>query len=146
MTEDRRRILEMVAEKKITIEEATRLLELTNDTPGSGAGRAETAQATKPAPKYIRVVVHPNPDGGEQAGHEHVNIRVPLTLIRAGIKLTGLIPAVASERMNEAMKEKGIDLDLSKLNPDDLEQLVDALAELEVDVRDRKESVRVYLE
>ncbi len=146
MSDNQRRILEMVAEKRLTVDEAAKLLELTGNPAGAETGGTETTRATKPVPKYIRVVVKPNAESGDQAGHEHVNIRVPLALIRAGIKLTGLIPAVASDRMNEAMREKGIDLDLSKLNPDDLEQLVDALSELEVDVKDQKESVRVYLE
>ena len=146
MSDSQRRILEMVAEKKITVEEAAQLLSATESTAGVASGGRDVAQATKPKPKYLRVVVQPTTESGEETGHEHVNIRVPMALIRAGLKLTALIPSDASERVNEVLRGKGIDVDLRKISADDLEQLVDALSELEVDVKDKKEKVRIYLE
>jgi hypothetical protein len=62
------------------------------------------------------------------------------------MKLTSLIPGNASNKVNEALREKGIDFDLRNLKTEDLEELVDALSELEVDVQDGKEKVRVYVE
>ncbi len=69
-----------------------------------------------------------------------------MALIRAGIKLTSLMPSNASNHVNEALKSKGVDVDLSKIKPEDLEQLVDALSDLEVDVHGNQGKVRVYLE
>ena len=68
-----------------------------------------------------------------------------MNLIRAGMKLTSLIPPHASDKMNEAMREKGVDFDLRNMKPEDLEELINALSDLEVDV-DGKTKVRVFAE
>jgi len=146
MTDSKKRILEMLAEKKITVDEAERLLSLTGS-----QEEAENKSSVKPPDlklpfKYLRVVVEPGPDAEPGRGNEKVNIRVPMKLIRAGMKLTALIPPQAYDKMHEAMNEKGIDFDLRNLKPDDIEELIEALADLEVDVNDGKEKVRVYVE
>jgi hypothetical protein len=43
------------------------------------------------------------------------------------------------------MREKGIDFDLKNIKPEDLDELVAALSDLEVNV-DGKEKIRVYAE
>jgi hypothetical protein len=68
-----------------------------------------------------------------------------VALIRAGMKLTSLIPSDAVEKANVALKEKGIDMDLNKIKAADIEPLIDALSELEIEVNDEKK-VRVYME
>ncbi len=146
MTGNRRRILDMLAEGKITVDEAERLLALTGEPAGSEAGASDTVRANKPKPKYMRIVVEPDPEGGPDAGPEHVNIRVPLGIIRAGMKLRSLIPSDAANRIDEKLKSKGLNLNLRNLKDEDLEQLVEALSELEVDVKGGKEKVRIYVE
>ena len=82
--------------------------------------------------KYLRVVV----DGKDKA-----NIRVPIGLIRTGIKLTTLMPLSASEHLTE----HGIDL--SQFNNLDGDELMEALGELQVDVdSENGDSVRVFCE
>ena len=49
------------------------------------------------------------------------------------------------DKMNEAMREKGVDFDLRNMKPEDLEELINALSDLEVDV-DGKTKVRVFAE
>ena len=144
MTDNRRQILDMLAEGKISVDEAERLLSLIGQTAGGEAGTADIAPADRPKPKYLRVVVGPDPEAGPEAKAEHVNVRVPLTIIRAGIKLTSLIPSDAANKVNEAMQSKGIDL--RNVKEEDIEQLVEALSELEVDVQDGRQKVRVYVE
>lgn len=145
MSDSQKRILEMLAEKKISVDEASRLLGAIGQPAGSGSHSSDRAQTGRQRPKYLRVVVQPNADvvGAEV---EHVNIRVPLALIHAGVKLTALIPSHAAGQVTDALKDKGIDLDLRNLKPEDLEQFMDALGELEVDVRNGREKVRVYVE
>ena len=63
-----------------------------------------------------------------------VNIRVPMQLLRAGVRLAGLIPPQAREHVNEAMRERGIPFDLSQIKPDNLQELVDQLNDLTIDV------------
>ena len=73
-----------------------------------------------------------------------MNIRVPMSLIRSGVKLAALVPGDATSRMNEKLREKGIGIDVGNLKSEDLDQLVDALADMEVDVQGGKEHVRVF--
>ena len=146
MAENRKRILEMLAEKKITVDEAERLLALIGTEEVTGDQPSDTAPDRKRPAKYLRVVVQPG-SGGE-SGHsaERVNIRVPMNLIRAGMKLSALIPPHAADKVNETLREKGIDFDLRNLKADDIEELVAALSDFEVDVESGKEKVHVYVE
>jgi hypothetical protein len=70
-----------------------------------------------------------------------------MSLIRAGIKLTSLIPPEAMEKVNGALKEKGINFDVRSVKAEDIEELIGALGELEVDVMSAKgEKVKVFVE
>jgi hypothetical protein len=137
MNEERRRILNMLAERKITAEEADGLLEALGQNPpamnGSSVGPAN--------PKFLRVLVE-DYEGGRG---EKVNVRVPLNLVRAGVRLAALLPAVASDHINQALKQSGVDIDISKVKPENLEELVDHLRDLSVDV-DGPQKVRVFCE
>ena len=82
----------------------------------------------------------------EEGKPSKVNVRVPFELIRAGMRLAALIPVVAYEPVNRALKDSGVDLDISKIKPEDLEGLVAHLQELQVDVDDGAEKVRVFCE
>ena len=144
MSDNQRRILDMLAEKKISVDEAQRLLSLIEPGEEAETKKPRDASRKKSDAKYFRVVVEPKEGTGAEV--ERVNIRVPIRLIRAGIKLTSLIPAHASGQVNEALREKGIDFDLRNLKTEDLEELIDALSDLEVDVQNGREKVRVYME
>ena len=147
MTESQKKILEMLAEKKINTDEAYRLLNALD--PGDAGSTEPPKEGTvigKKA-KYLRVTVMPDPDHPNSENTDRVNVRVPMNLIRAGIKLTSLIPNEASDKVNEALREKGINFDVRNIKPEDLEELVLALADLEVDVSShRGEKVKVFVE
>lgn len=143
MTDNQRKILEMLADKKISVEEASRLLALVAPEKGTGTGEGKGG---KGLPKYLRVIVKGESINGKNGEHGQVNIRVPMTLIRAGVKFSSLIPPGAYNKVDAALKEKGIDFDLRNIKPEDIEELVSALSELEVDIQDGKEYVRVYVE
>jgi hypothetical protein len=133
MNEHRRQILEMLSAGKITADEAERLLAaVEREAPSATSGNGSQSSATKP--KYLRVLV--DSDNGENPYHGplKVNIRVPMQLLRAGVRLAGLIPPQAREHVNEAMRERGIPFDLSQIKPDNLEELVDQLNDLTIDV------------
>lgn len=148
MSENGKRILEMLANKEISVDEAHRLLsalEQESGIPGSVPRMEATAKASG---KYLRVKVAPAP------GHEHdedaelVNVRVPLSLVRAGMKFTSVLPLPpeARERINGALREKGINFDMRNLSPQDLDELIEALSDLQVDVVSDKEMVKVFVE
>lgn len=133
MTEERKKILEMLAEGKITAEDAERLLDKIEAGPSSGP----TPPHNPGDPKKIRwLLVRVDSNDGDK-----VNVRVPISLIRTGIKLGAILPRGASERI----RASGIDLnDLAKLADEDL---VEALADLHVDVNsDDGDVVRICCE
>ena len=150
MNEHRRQILEMLAAGKITADEAERLIAALekSDSPLSSGGGTSSSAAK---PKYLRVLVDSNDSGDPYHGPVKVNIRVPMQLLRAGVRLAGLIPAQAREHVNEALREKGIPFDINQIRPDNLEELVDQLSDLTVDVDvngnpSEKVKVRVFCE
>ena len=138
MNEEKRKVLDMLAQGKITVEEAEKLLAAIGEPaveagPGSGGKRAW---------KYLRVLVEPGP------GNEHgdkVNIRVPFKLIRAGLKFAAFIPQDAQVKVHEALREKGLNVDLAKITPQDLEELVSNLDDMTVEV-DGRDKVRIFCE
>ena len=142
MASNRIQILDMLSQGKITVEEAERLLSLVDQPAVGEPGKGEPSDARRSPPKYLRVIV----EDGEESGGERVNIRVPMALIRAGVKLAALLPSGVTAKVNEKLQETGIGIDLSNLKPEHLEQLVDALADLEVDVQDGQQKVRVFVE
>ena len=141
MIEDRRRVLDMLAVGKISVDEAERLLSQI-DRPSPAGRTDERAEA----PKYLRVVVEPEGGAEENGFHHRVNIRVPLAILRAGMRLAALIPDAATAGINQALRKKGIDLDVGKLKAEDLEELLDALRDIEVDVHTGEQRVLIYVE
>jgi len=147
MSESRKRILEMLAQKKISTDEAYRLLDAleTGEHGEESSGKASTI--VKEKPKYLRVTVLPDPANEHPEKADRVNVRVPMSLVRAGVKLTSLIPPEARDKVNGALREKGIDFDVRNIKPEDLEELIEALEDLEIDVVSSKgEKVKVSVE
>jgi hypothetical protein len=138
MNEQRHQILQMLAEGKITADEAERLIDaLGKEQPESPAPRP------KSRPKYLRVIVVDNSTGGEPG---RINIRVPLQLLRAGVRLTTLIPPRAMTRINAELDKSGVPIDLNELKPQQLEELIDQLDEVTVDINDPDAKVQVFCE
>ncbi len=148
MNEHRRQILEMLSQGKISTDEAERLISAVEQ-PAALSADSDTAPAGKARPKYLRVQVDSEDDGGHD-GPTKVNVRVPMQLLRAGVKLAYLIPSAALQRANLAMHEKGIPVDLTQIKPENLEDLVEQLSDLTVDVDQKdqraKVKVRVFCE
>lgn len=144
MSEDRSRILNMLAEGKITAEEAERLLDALGGKPGPAAGTAGPAITGDPGPllealpKYLYVKV--NAENGD-----NVDVKIPIALVRSGLKLTSLIPPQAMDQINDSMSEHGMSVDFSNLKPEDIDELVEALREMEINVNATNgDKVRVY--
>ncbi len=138
MNENRKRVLKMLSDGKVSVDEAERLLSLVDDEPESARSVPQLVPTRNGPAKYLRVTV--------DSDDEHVNVRVPLALIKAGVKLHALVPEQAAEGITTALKNNGLNIDLHKLRADSFEELVDALSEIEIDVQDEDERVRVYCE
>jgi len=156
MNENRRQILEMLAAGKITADEADRLLaaleperaatsNFTGHIGGSkGWSDADKGGTVKTHAKYLRVLV----ESTEKNGPTTVNVRVPMQLLRAGVRLASLIPQQAHDQLDETLSKHGVPLTLSQIKPENLEELIDHLGDLTVDVdaKEEKAKVRVFCE
>ncbi len=143
MNNDRRSVLQMLSDGKINADEAERLLGAMDGAgpaprPFEGAANGHN----KPAPKYLRVSV----DATDDDGPTKVNIRVPMALLRAGVRLTSLIPPSARDQVNEQLAKNGMPFDIGQLKPENLEELIAGLDELTVDVDAQDAKVRIYCE
>ena len=140
MNENSRRVLEMLSEGKVSVDEAERLLSLVDEEPKvTTAMQPLVPSQARSVRRYLRVTV-------DSDGDEHVDVRVPLALIKAGVKLHTLLPAQAATGINTALQDNGINVDIDNLRTEDLEQLIDALSEVEVNIHDGDDKVRVYCE
>ena len=141
MSEERRRILEMLAQGAITAEEADQLLGALGATAASEQPAAARNIPSRRA-RYLRVLV----EDGRHDKSERVNIRVPLQLLRAGIKLAAIIPQEAQVKVDEAFASKGMRFKLSDLTPEMMDELIEGLADLTIDVDGDEEKVRIFCE
>lgn len=146
MSEDRARILNMLAAGKISTEEAEHLLDAlqARTAPSASSSTTESAIKGDPSaliaalPKFLYVKVD-----GKQG--ENVDVKIPLSLVRSGLKLTSLIPPQALDQINTEMGQHGMSIDFNNLKPEDIEELVESLREMEINVNSEAgETVRVY--
>jgi hypothetical protein len=144
MNEQRRQILEMLAEGKVTADEAERLIDALDRQQPEPPPEAYDSRP-KRKPKYLRVVVH-SEDNGSGEGPSRINIRVPIQLLRAGVKLASLVPPQALHKANAEMAKSGMPIDLTQLKPEQLEDLVDQLDEVTIDVDDPGSKVQIFAE
>ena len=132
MQENQRKILDMLAEGKITADDAERLLmALEKEPPASATSLPAEGKSRIDAPKYLRVIVD---DLEDSAKPTKVNIRIPLQLLRTVIKLQDFLPAEARAQVNTALSEKKIGLDLNHITAENVDTLVGALSDMSVDI------------
>ncbi|MGW2642041.1 SHOCT-like domain-containing protein [Streptomyces sp. NPDC001348] len=93
-------------------------------------------------PKYLRVVMEDDSEGGAT----RINIRVPLQLLRAGVRLTSLIPPQAVTKVNAQLNKQGLPIDLGELKPQHLEELIDQLDDVTVDLDDPDSKMQIFCE
>jgi len=136
MSDERKKILDMLQKGRITVEEAEKLLAAL-DSPVEAQPGTERSGC-----KYLRIMVEPGPQSEDR---DRVNIRVPMKLIRAGLKFAAFVPKHAHASINQALHEKGIEMDFNQFTQQDIEDLVTQLSDLTVEV-EGKEKVRICCE
>ena len=133
-SEERLKVLKMVQEGKITVEQATSLLEALEEMPAAaGKTGAAPAIAGAPAPgsgqpaRWLRVRVTDT-----DSGRPRVNIRLPISVVSAGIKMG----------MRFSPQVEGLDMEeLTKwITSGEVGQIVDVVDE------DDGEHVEVFIE
>src|SRR5215510_7580958 len=144
MSDENRRVLELLSQGKISVDEAHQLLRALSDQSKRGdvSPNNETSSTTA-KPRFMRIHVHkPGKEGRED---KDVNIRVPLAVIRGGMRLGTIIPGLHAS-MNARLRESGIDVDLSKIDPASLESMLSDMGEINIDVEQSGEQVRITYE
>jgi len=139
--EERKKVLELVADGKVSVDDAERLLAALG---GSDAPVPPAAPVPPPAPGAAPRTLRIQVDGPD----EHVNVRVPMQLIRAGIGLSSLIPDEARGALETRLGAHGLRLDLGKLKGAEFEEVIKALGDTAIDVNDKNGNtkVRIYCE
>ena len=144
-TTDSRRILDLLAQGKITVDDADQLLRAIGSAAGEPASGASTGGTSKAATaKWLRVTVDKAPKEGRP--RRQVSIRVPMTLVRGGVKLGAMFPHMARDPLGQKLREQGIDVDLSKIDLSQIDSVLDNLGETTIDVDDGKAQVKITCE
>ena len=190
MSEERRRVLEMLAQGKISVAEAEQLLKAVGAADAAPAGDAASAASgasgarAAGAFKYLHVHVRKNSGlddpatagwasgwqgrwwarhqahaGGWPGAHRapadpasgvqysrDVDVRIPLSLLRSGMKLAAFMPGRTGDVVSRKLKERGLDIDVSKLDSAQLEEVLGNLGELTVDLDGGRGQVRIFCE
>lgn len=137
MSEETRKVLEMLSSGKITVQEAEQLLQAVTG-PASPDDRNGERKAE---PKYFRILVNKPASEGKKA--ENVNIKVPISVVRGGLRLSSVFPGLLGKK--KIQLDDGTELDLSKIHYADLEAMIKDIGELTVDV-DGDAQVRIRCE
>ena len=136
MNEERKKVLKMLSDGKISADEAERLLDALGDKTTETSPQTALTETLDNLPQYLFVKV-------DSVDGDKVNIRVPLKLVKAGIKLKALLPQDAQDKINTKLNEKGINLDDFKA--ENFKDILDALTEFEMKVDEKKgDKVRIY--
>lgn len=138
MKEERKQILDMLKEGKITVEEAEKLLSAAESQEKKGDQPVSIDEAV--AGKFLHVEVEPK----EGKSSERVSVKVPLGLLKAGLNIAGLIPKEAKDKINSSMQEKGMNFDISQIKPENIHEFMDSLEQFTVDVDSDDSTVQVY--
>lgn len=141
MKEERLKVLELLAQGTISAEEAAGLL----DALGTGTQQEEDGPdvlegSLARRPRWLRVEV-------TKQNEKKVNIRIPLVLLKAGMKLKAMLPDNVKSKVDAEMEEKGFRFRFEDLDKQNLDELIAALSEAAIEVDgDDGERVRIYCE
>ncbi|HKW02678.1 MAG TPA: hypothetical protein VJN96_22840 [Vicinamibacterales bacterium] len=144
MNEHRRRILDMLAAGKITADEADKLLQAL---PSEAAGSASDTPSSEGG-KFFRIEVRrPARDGCRE---KKVDIRVPVTVVKSGLKLGSLLRGFKDDRwsgkLSDRLRAHGVDVDWDHLDMAQLETLIAQVGDVSIDVDDGRATIRVTRE
>jgi hypothetical protein len=142
MSEETRRVLDLLAQGKVTVDEADRLLRAIQNAEADQGPKA--GEAERPAPRYLRINVHKT--ATDRRPDQDVNIRVPIAIVKGGMRLGALIAPLAGEHVASRMREHGLDLDLTKLDAASIESILKEMGEVNIDVDSGKQQVRITCE
>lgn len=138
MSNEKKQILEMLSQGKISVQEAETLLSAIGEKGGIASGPATPEKEIK----FLRISVDSKDEDADK-----VNIKIPIKFIKAGLKLTAFLPDKAYVKVNQALEENGFPLDLKAMKDADYSELIQALSDMDIHVQDKHgETVRIFCE
>jgi hypothetical protein len=99
MSEETRKVLEMLSNGTVNVQEAEQLLQAVT-------APSQTADEKKVESRYFRILVNKPARDGNKA--ETVNIRVPMTVVRGGLRLGSLFPGMLAKKKIQLANGNGI--------------------------------------
>ena len=143
MSDDTRRVLDLLSQGKITVDQADQLLKAVASAQPSGEG--PSASGATPRPRWLRINIQKQAD--DQHGEKkNVNVRVPISFVKGGMRLGALIAPFAGEKAIARLRERGYDIDLSRLDAEAIETWLKDVDDLNVHIDNGKEQVRITCE
>jgi hypothetical protein len=153
-TDDTRRILDMLQDGKITVDDADRLIKaLCEEQPADTAtAGTPTAGASAERVRWIRINIQkPANDAGHKA--KNLNIRVPIAIVKGGMRLGAIIGTFAGDKAARRMKAQGLDIDLAKISSDlsqmngpEFDEFLRSLNETNIEIDDGQSQIRITAE
>ncbi|HEV3059380.1 MAG TPA: hypothetical protein VGY48_14110 [Vicinamibacterales bacterium] len=169
-TDNTRRILDLLAQGKITVDEADQLLRAVGGpeagqarqrSQGSegpqggqrpqgpqgpqGPQRPQGPQAqTRSDARWMRVTIDKAARDGRPA--KQVSIRVPMALVRGGVRLGAIFPYKGNDPISQHLRNHGVDVDWSKIDLSQLDSVLQNLDETTIDVDNGRAQVRISYE
>jgi SHOCT-like domain len=141
-TADSRRILELLAQGAITVDEADQLLRAVGAAASAAdPSAASSGEARREASRWLRITV--DKPAREGRAPKQVSIRVPMAVVRGGARLGAMFPRVAGDRVAQKLREQGIDI--AAIDFSQIEQLLENLGETTIDVDEGKDKAHVRI-
>jgi hypothetical protein len=143
MSDDTRRVLDLLAQGKVTVDEADQLLRAMA-APAPDATPAGLDDTERPQPRWVRIAVHKAARDGHK--DKDVNIRVPIAIVKSGMRLGALIPGLAGDQVAAKMRERGLDVDFSKLDAVAIDAILKELGDTNIEIDSGRAHVRITCE
>ena len=134
MKENRRKILAMLADGNIAVDQADRLL---------SAIVPAKKKSAEPTRKFLRLLLEPKAETGSP---RKVDVRVPLGLLRSGVQIARSLPIEKRGPMTIALGTHTLSLDLSGIDPQNVDEFIDQFRYLTTDIDKKNETVRLFCE
>jgi hypothetical protein len=144
MNDERRRVLDLLAQGKITVDEADDLMRALESRRANPAATAGEADGERSKLRWVLIHVHKTAKEGKQ--DKDVNIRVPIAVVKSGMRLGALIPGLAGDQVASRLREKGLDVDFSKLDAASIDAILRELGETNIEIESGRSQVRITCE
>jgi hypothetical protein len=129
MSAETKKILEMLAQGKLSAEDAEKLIDKISAGAADTKEKAAEAGPASKQPRVMRIVV-------ERPGQEQVNIRMPLAFTRTGSRLMAVLPVVVTEKL------AAMGIDVAALG-----EMTGAMEDMHIDVdKGNGKRVQIYCE